>query len=490
MPKFKFVIFVVVGLSLLFASCGDGTSVFDRRATRDAARLIQETAGDANGGSVFDQRATRDAARHAQSSSGRTRIVFWHAMADELGDLVDQLVDRYNRSQDQVEVTAIYKGDYDAVYQIILEALSVDTAPNVTQFFDIGTQKLLDTRATIPVYRRVDAGGDFGGSNFVVPVREYYSDENGLLAMPFNSSAPLVYYNADMFAAAGLEPPDPDWDFSTFLATCDQLLEAGAAPVCFSFSQNGWFFEQLLANSGGLYFNNNNGHTGRPTEVKFNELPGVEVFTFLTGAIEDGYAFSGPNQEEQAEDAFTGGRVAMTFDSSADVARLEARSDFEVGTAYLPHRDSSERNGVNIGGAALWLIDSGNEVENEAALDFMKFMAAREQQIDWHKGSGYIPVRVELYEDPDLRAFWDENPNFGTAILQLYHTKDTLDDGSPNYAVHGSRAGAFADIRQLIIEAYGRVIDDGLSPRNALNETARKADSLLTNYNAFFTRSP
>jgi sn-glycerol 3-phosphate transport system substrate-binding protein len=293
-----------------------------------------------------------------------------------------------------------------------------------------------------------------------------------------------------MFAAAGLEPPDPDWNFSAFLATCDQLLEAGVAPFCLSFNQNGWFFEQLLANSGGLYFNNNNGHTGRPTRVEFDELPGVEVFTFLTGAIKDGYALSGSNWEQQAEQAFASGQVAMTFESSADVARVETQSNFEVGTAYLPHRDSSQRNGVNIGGAALWLIDSGNEVENRAALDFMKFMAAREQQIDWHKGSGYIPVRVELYEDPDLRTFWKENPNFGTAILEIYQTKDTLDNGSPNYVVHGSRAGPFADIRQLVVEAYGGVIDDGLTPRAALDEAARKADSLLTNYNAFFIEAP
>ena len=62
------------------------------------------------------------------------------------------------------------------------------------------------------------------------------------------------------------------------------------APYCFTFGQVGWYFEQILANSGGLYFNENNGRTGRPTEAVFNQGQGVEVFDFLTGLIEEGYA--------------------------------------------------------------------------------------------------------------------------------------------------------------------------------------------------------
>ena len=61
-----------------------------------------------------------------------------------------------------------------------------------------------------------------------------------------------------------------------------------------------------------------------------------------------------------------------------------------------------------------------------------------------------------------------------------------MDDGSPNYAVLGGRAGPFPAIRQIIVETYSRVLDDGLTPQEALDEAAERANEELENYNAFF----
>ena len=101
-------------------------------------------------------------------------------------------------------------------------------------------------------------------------------------------------------------------------------------------------------------------------------------------------------------------------------------------------------------------------------------------------GSGYFPVRVDAADDPELQQFWAENPNFTTAIEQLGTTRTTLADGSPNYAVLGGRSGPSPAIRRLIVEAYSRVLDDGATPQEALDEAAEKANRELSDYNAFF----
>lgn len=168
------------------------------------------------------------------------------------------------------------------------------------------------------------------------------------------------------------------------------------------------------------------------------------------------------------------------IDSTSDVSIIQ-NSEFEVGTAFIPHTDSSERNGVIIGGAALCLIDSGDADINAAAWEFMKFMAQGPQQITWHTGSGYFPVRTDILDDAELQEFWAENPNFLTAIEQLSTTNTTMVDGNLNYAVLGGRAGPFQAIRRLIVEAYSRVLDDGLSAQEALDEAAEKANAELEN---------
>jgi sn-glycerol 3-phosphate transport system substrate-binding protein len=412
-------------------------------------------------------------------------LEFWHAMGGNLGELVNELVQRFNDSQDGIVVNATYQGSYDDTYNALLASFDTGGEPNIIQNFDLASQTMFDTGRLVPIWQLAEADG-YDLSVFVPAVAGYYSDENGIVGMAFNSSTPLLYYNADMFEAAGVEMPEGSMTFSEFKALCDELMAAEVAPYCFTQGQVGWFFEQMLANSGGLYFNENNGRTGRPTEVLFNQDQGVEVFDFLTSLFLEGYAPNvGNNTWTETDSTFQTGQAAIEIDSTSDVSLIE-NSDFTVGTAYIPHSDSSERNGVVIGGAALWLIDSGDEAMNDAAWQFIKFMAAPEQQKTWHMGSGYFPVRTDLADDPELQAFWAENPNFVTAIEQLATTETTLPDGSPNYAVLGGRAGPFPAIRRIIVETYSRVLDDGLTPQEALDEAAQKANEELANYNSFF----
>ncbi len=428
--------------------------------------------------------ATTAPAPEAAPAADVITLEFWHAMGGNLGELVNELTARFNDSQDAIFVNATYTGSYDDTYNALLAAIETETLPNITQNFDIATQTMFDTGLLIPAWQLMAAEG-FDADVFVPAVRNYYSDTDGMVGMAFNSSTPLIYYNAEMFEAAGVPPIEGSLSFSEFKALCDQLMAADVAPYCFTHGQVGWYFEQILANSGGLYFNNDNGRTDRATEVAFNSDLGVEVFTFLTSLIQEGYAPNLGSTWTETDSTFTTRQAAIMIDSTSDVSII-TKSEFPVGTAFIPHADSAERNGVAIGGGALWLVDSGDDAVNDAAWQFMKFMSEDAQQITWHKGSGYFPVRMALQDNAELQAYWAENPNFGTAIRQLFTTKSTLDDGSINYAVLGGRAGPFPAIRRIVVETYSRVLDDGLTPKEALDEAAVKANAELESYNSFF----
>ncbi len=454
---------VLLAFALVAAACGDGDTGATTVPTTAAAGPTDTT---------------------APPSGEAITLEFWHAMADDLGEVVQELVDRYNASQDAVFVNATFQGSYDDTYNALVAAFDAGTAPNITQNFDLAAQTMFDTGRLVPAHSLM-APGD--ADQFIPAVRDYYSDEQGMVAMAFNSSTPIVYYNQEMFDAAGLDAPPPDWNFTTFLEYCD-ALEASGVQFCVTFGTVGWYFEQILANSGGFYFDNDNGRTGRATEVRFNEGQGVEVFDFLSGLIADGHAPNLGNTWTDTDSVFFAREAAMIFDSTAGARGFQDTANFEVKTAFIPHSDSSERNGVVIGGAALWLIDSGDAAENAAAWDFMKFMAEADQQVTWHTGTGYFPVRADLQGDPppELAQFWDDNPNFRTAIEQLATTRTVLDDGSVNYPVLGGRAGPFPEIRRIIVEAYSAVLDEGKTPQQALDEAAERANQALADYNAFF----
>lgn len=456
-------------LTLALVACGgssDGTS------TEDSSTDETSTTED-------------NSSNETEETSDAIEINFWHAMSGDLGIVVDSLVAEFNESQDDIVVNATFQGTYDETYNALLASFEAGNEPNIIQNFDLAAQTMFDTGRLVPAHELMAADG-FDSEVFVPAVRDYYSDENGMVAMAFNSSTPIVYYNAELFEAAGLDAPASDWTFTEFLNACDALQDSGVE-FCVTLGQVGWYFEQILANSGGYYFDNDNGRSGRATQALINEGQGVEVFTFLTGLYADGYAPNLGNTWTDSDATFLAGQAAMLFDSTAGASSLQDQADFEVLTAFIPHSDSSERNGVVIGGAALWLIDAEDEKLNNAAWQFMKFMADADQQVTWHTGTGYFPVRTDISDNADLQTFWEENPNFVTAIEQLETTNTVMDDGSTNYAVLGGRAGPFPAIRRILVESYSRVLDDGLTPQEALDEAVEKMNQELEDYNAFFS---
>ena len=473
---------LLLALALVLAACGGGDTADEPADTEDtAADTTEDTA-------VTEDTADTEEPMEEEMSDEVITLEFWHAMADDLGAVVDELVGRFNESQDGIVVNATYQGSYDDTYNALLAAFETGTEPNIIQNFDLASQTMIDTGRLIAAHDLMAADG-YDSSVFVPAVADYYGDGEGMVAMAFNSSTPILFYNKDMFAAAGVEPPaeGTSWSFSEMLAACDAIQASGETEYCIALGQVGWYFEQILANSGGLYFNNDNGRTGRASEVMFNQGTGVEVFDFLTGLIADGYSPNLGNTWTDTDTVFFAGEAAMVFDSTAGTRGFQDGAEFEVGTMFMPYADSAgDRNGVVIGGAALWLIDSGDEATNAAAWEFMKFMAEEAQQVTWHTGTGYFPVRTDISGNAELTAFWDENPNFVTAINQLESTKTTLDDGSPNYAVLGGRSGPSPAIRRLIVEAYSSVLDDGMTAQEALDIAAEKANQELADYNAFF----
>ncbi len=475
---------LLLTLAMVAAACGGDDGSDDTEASEDTAEESEDTAEEADEPADDSDEEAAEAEDEGAAGDAIT-LQFWHAMADDLGAVVDELVDGYNASQDEVFVEATFQGTYDDTYNALLASFETGTEPNIVQNFDLAAQTMFDTGKLIPAHKLMDEGE---ADSFLAAPRDYYSDEEGMVALAFNSSTPIVYYNAEMFEAAGLDEPAPDWNFSDFLATCEALEEANGLDTCVTFGQVGWYFEQILANSGGLYFNENNGRTGRATEVVFNEGQGVEVFTFLTDLFADGHAPNLGNTWSDTDSVFFAKEAAMIFDSTSGARGFQDNADFEVKTAFIPHSDSSERNGVVIGGAALWLMDSGDEATNAAAWDFISYMTESDPQITWHTGTGYFPVLASLQDSPpdDLAGFWEENPNFVTAIDQLATTETTNADGTPNYAVLGGRAGPFPEVRRIVTEAYSAVLDGGATPQEALDEAAEQANQALADYNAFF----
>ena len=145
----------------------------------------------------------------AQAQSGKTQVVFWHAMTAALGAEVNRLVDAYNASQAQYEVQAVFKGSYAETLTAAIAAYRAGQAPNLVQVFEVGTGTMLAAGGAVkPAWQLIaETGADIKPDAYIPAVRGYYSLADGRMAsVPFNSSTAVMWLNLDAFDKGRARP--------------------------------------------------------------------------------------------------------------------------------------------------------------------------------------------------------------------------------------------------------------------------------------------
>lgn len=134
------------------------------------------------------------------------KIDFWHSMGGDLGGVaIPQMADDFNASQSKCFVEPIYQGSYDDALNKLRASLQTQDVPAVMQLYDIGTRLMVDLQMITPVQEFIDKD-NYDVSDLEPNVLAYYTVDGKQASMPFNTSTPMLYYNKDMFRAAGLDP--------------------------------------------------------------------------------------------------------------------------------------------------------------------------------------------------------------------------------------------------------------------------------------------
>ena len=138
-----------------------------------------------------------------------TTITFWHSMGGVNGQAIDTLVKKFNDENEYgITVEAQYQGEYDDSLNKLKSAQIGNMGADLVQVYEIGTRFMIESGWTVPMQEMIDAD-NYDVSEIEPNLAAYYTIDNQLYSMPFNSSTPIMYYNKDMFDKAGItEIPD------------------------------------------------------------------------------------------------------------------------------------------------------------------------------------------------------------------------------------------------------------------------------------------
>ena len=411
-------------------------------------------------------------------ATGPVTIDFWHSMTVELEEALTDLVNDYNASQDRVNVNLVFQGSYNESLDKYLTALRGGTRPTLVQLEETALQLGVDSEAFIPMQACVDAS-DYSFDDYIERTVTAFTVDGVLWPMPFNVSNPILYANMTALKAAGIE--ELPTTLEEVRTAAEQIVASGAASTGLSLTSSAWIVEQFFALENVEYADGGNGRVDRATEVLIDTPLGLEVFTWLSGMVNDGLAtYVGEGADAEHFIALATGQAAMTMDTTAALRSVlvgaEAFPDVEVAVGVLPSL-GDRTGGVLVGGASIWLDAETSDVERAAAWDFVTWLNEPEQQARWHFGTGYVPIRISATELPLVVDLWAETPFFSVAFEQLVTGAESIATAGPNIGNH-------AQLRQrAIVPALERMYLQGQDPAAALAQAKVEADGIIADYN-------
>ncbi len=409
-----------------------------------------------------------------------TEIVFWHSMDGALGEALQRLTDRFNGSQQTYRVVPSYKGSYDETLATGLAARLEGKGPHILQVYDVGTANMAVARGAVkPLHALMrETGESFDARAFLPAVASFYSDSKGnLLALPFNTSTPVLYVNRDLFAAAGVagKPIKTWYDLQEVLL---EVQDKAKAPCGLTTTWPSWIMlENVLAWHNEEFATRNNGFDGLDAQLVFNTRLAVRHLSLMT-AWSKGKIFSYAGRRDEGERRFVRGECAALTASSASYAGIQRNARFGFAVLPLPYYDdiNAAPHNTLMGGAALWALAGKPPADYKGVAKFFAFLAAPEVQAEWHQQTGYLPVTRAAYDLTKRAGFYEKHPGTDVGIWQMIH------NGSPKAYSRGIRLGNHQLIRAVVDEELEQAWALAKPPKLALDEAVRRGNELLRRF--------
>lgn len=398
----------------------------------------------------------------AGSSDDVVTIEYWHINNESFGGPATQeLIDKFAASHPNIKVVGKFNaGSYAGLVQNLQAAIAAKKPPAVAQ---IGYNMKQYVAQNIP---HVSAGDlakstpDFFQTFYpnVLVLGQVDGKQEGV---PYSLSNPIVYYNKDLFAQAGLDPDKAPQTWNEVRAASRQIkAKTGNFGFYMANLADNWTTQALIEGNGGRLLSSD-GH------VAFDGAAAVEAMRFWADLVNVDKVTPVMTNDE-AFQAFLAGKIGMYVQTIAARSNVEKGAKFTVGTSRFPVFEGKARR-VPGGGNNL-MVFATDKKEQAAAWEFIKFLTSPEGLTVWTKGTGYLPVRQGVADDPKyLKGFLEENPLMAPAIAQLPDVVEWVSMPGKN----GLQA------EKLLVDIRQDILGGKQDAETALTEAAARAEALV-----------
>ena len=393
---------LVLGLS----ACG-GT----KNAAQDA--VSQTASGQKEDGGTAEPAAdskTADAGEKVEISFSMAaysnEVDGWTAMIDEANRQLEA-----EGKNIAIKINKVPCTGWPEYYQKVITQMAGGSAPDIGRIAESYMPMLINKGQVVDLTDYM--ADDFDMSQYYEKTFENSAFVDGrYYGLPSGLNYYLVYYNKDMFDAAGLEYPSADWNkassFEEYKNMAKALTGGEGATKTYGFSAGPYMAAVGMFNKS-LGGNNVFDDNGAPT---MNDSVSTEVYAWFDEMLRVDYSMPRPTDTKVmgAFDMFKAGRLGMILDGTWWLGAIKDIKDFNVGIAAIPSGTGGEAFTSQF--VDSFVIFKGSKHEAEAWEAVKAIMSTPAFQALAKTGVGGVPVAKDVANsviDESLGSAVDEN---------------------------------------------------------------------------------
>ena len=377
---------------LLAVACGSDTSTTEEESSEETETTEEESTSE-------EPAATEEVADEADEEM--VTIEYWIPAGRGRDEGVAAVVEAFEAQNPNihVEVTAIPFGEFLSSMQV---AYAGDSPPDAAFLDGVDVQNLAFNGALLAID---DLITDADREDYMTDLVDMVSYDGHAYALPWGQAANAMYYNIDMFDAAGIDVPqtlDEAWTWPEFKENIATVAETNGEGtwgiVGFNSPMEGTFFTWTIVRSfsepgSPLWQGISDDFTTVDGYINTDEA--MEAYAFYQSLYTDGLA-----PRDNVPDAFGTGQAATYFVIPSVGGVLSANfPDLNWGVMPIPYAKTP----LSHTGSFSPAVSAKSDNPDEAKL-FVQFFSSPEGYLAYHEVSPTIPGRKSLQaEVPELQ---------------------------------------------------------------------------------------
>lgn len=345
------------------------------------------------------------------SADAATTVKFWHSFNKSNGEALDKIIAGFEVANPDIDIEAEYIGSYNDIIAKLQAAIPARRAPDavvleVTRYAPFANNNLL---TDLTPYFDAD------------PLKEDlydYAREVGVIngkiyVVPFNSSTPVLYFNKDIFARAGLPADTPLKTFEDISAAAKTTTEKLGSQGISGIAAPGQF-----ARWGLVMANDSEMVDPKTGEILLDKPNTIEAYQWMASLVKDIKVASpdGVTEEDNGRDAFLARKVGIMMNSTGNYVGAKKALGGDLVVRPMPCNKTCS---VPIGGAGIGIMSTSEKDVQDAAYKFISYAASPEANATWFAGTGYLPINKKSPDLPVAKEALATQPGIDVAIESL-----------------------------------------------------------------------